>query len=326
MKAKTLITLVTFILIATLACTANADDKITPANQIVLIVDASGSMQNFPDVIRRAVSLIEAIQQRKFKRWESNRDIVTVISLDAAPESIWRGYAEDLKAVSAEFWSGQFTARRKNFGACTDIGVALQQAVKLFADRPGFSFSRYIFAWTDGVSEPTLSARGGRFRCARKSDEPPENVPWAALKNVGVSVYDVNPTVKWAWRKALTQHGLEQSFSLFTPEESESMPVEAPGAASLSPDEILRQHHKARTEVKGFFHALATIGAWIVGGIILLIAGVLLNVRFRSHRGRRREGPSPSGARRVNGPVPPLNIGLSNRPNGSASTSGMGRT
>ena len=62
------------------------------ANHLVVMIDASGSYKaRQSEAVDRAIAILEGMSQTKLKRWESTSDKISIISLDASPDTIWQG-------------------------------------------------------------------------------------------------------------------------------------------------------------------------------------------------------------------------------------------
>ncbi len=276
---------------------------IQPRNEIVIIVDASGSFSSRQaEAVERTVELLDGIAGQELRRWEENRDRVVIISLDALPEVVWSGSLRDLKAAETTSWAERFRART-DYANCTDVGAAFRLATN-YLDGDPREVSRYLFAFSDMINEPpTTSIR--QCRPAQIPSPPPEDFPWDVLRGVAVNIFWVPADQKLIWTRVAEQHGLKGAFAMFTSSESEVVPIMAPAPAQLA-TEIIEEHRQETTQrAKTFGKRIFTWAGWGVGFIFLLLAlailGAFLSSRIRSNR---RE---VAVSRRVNRPVPPLN-------------------
>lgn len=281
-------------------------------NEIVIIPDASGSFRNRQEeAIKRSVELLEDIAKQKLHRWEDNKDRVVIISLDALPEVVWAGSLRDLKTASSKSWADRFRART-DYASCTDVGAAFNLATH-YLDGSPMEVNRHLFVFSDLINEPpTKSIR--HCQPAHHPSPPPDDFPWEKLQGVTVNIFWVPVDQKLTWSKAAEQHGLKDSFALFTPSESSVTPILPPEPAHLAPKVIEEQRQKTAQQVKDFGGKILKWAGLGLGLIFFLIVLAILGTILLSRSRSNRRIAEPQVDRRVIGPVPPLNLAGRQRP------------
>jgi len=291
--------------VTVLACipwtvSAAAETRPEPRNQVVIILDASGSFsERAMEALERATRLLDDISETKVKRWETDPDFITIISLDASPDVIWNGTLRDLKKMDAKEWTNRFKAR-KDYAHCTDVTAAFRLAAKALDGDPKYT-DKYLFAFTDLVHEPpTRSIR----RCKRPQNPsgPPADFPWEALKGVHVSVLWLPPEQKHAWRAEVEAHGLADVFGLYTESESADVKLLPPPRPQekVTEKERVQRREEAMTKVKEWAGQVGIFVAWVAGVLVLLLAAGLIRRRFRRQAPRMRPD--------ARNPIPPLRL------------------
>jgi hypothetical protein len=268
-----------------------------PINKVVIIIDASISYRKRQaEAVARVEKLLEEVSHVKLKRWEKSLDEISIISLDAMPEVIWRGTLKELKESDPSAWAARFQAR-SDYANCTSVGEAFRLAARTL-DGDSRYVQKYLLAFTDLVDEPpTKSIRS----CAPPSrpSGPPAEMPWESLRDISVSVFWVPAEQKLAWQKAVADQGLVSSFNLYTNSESGQVKISPPPRAQVKMSEGEREQAREETKSRTLFW-LGVIAAVVVAifGIFILLAVLA---------GRRRS--PPSGARALPGAPGPGAVG-----------------
>lgn len=258
-------------------CTAQGG-KVDVANNLVVMVDASGSYKaRQAEAIDRAVTLLDGMSKTKLKRWESQSDKIFIISLDASPDTIWQGSLKELKAKSPSFWKERFISR-SDYASCTDVSSAFRIAAKHLEGDSRY-ISKYLFVFSDMLHEPPTN---NMRSCQSPVKVSPEDFPWASLGDVSVSVFWMPPDQKLLWRKAVQERGLDANFALYTTSESATVSIPTPPRPQEKVTEADRNAQQGQiksTVMGGLFWLAITILA-----IILLITAGLM---FQRYRGRQ---------------------------------------
>ncbi len=288
------------------ACTAGRS-RVEPANQIVVLIDGSGSYRaRQDDALARTVSLLDRIAERTFHRWERGNDKITLVSLDAMPAVLWEGTLKDLKAGDRTAWSARFRART-DYAACTDVAAAFQLAADRLVGDPRY-ISKYLFVFSDLIDEPpTTSIR----RCNRPHATPSEHFPWDSLLDVAVTVFWMPPEQKLVWQRAVSEHGLEKSFALYTTSESGEIETLAPPPARATQTE---EDQQAVREWFGHVaHGTLSMAGIVFAAIAVVTATASALVVIASRRRRRQRRAYVGSARPRSMPqrVPPSRAAVS---------------
>lgn len=269
-----------------------------PYNQIVILIDASGSYRDRQEAaVERTLGLVDGLAATELQRWEDGADEVTIISVDAMPQAIWSGTVQELKTTLEDdsvTWADRFRARRE-YRHCTDVEAALNLAVQRLDGDPLY-VDRYLFIFSDLVHEPpTTSIR--RCEEAETPSPPPAGFPIERLENVTVAAFWVPADQVFAWRTTLTELGLEDTFLLYTEAESDSAQISPPPRAELAPEVVeeigAENRAKLRSIVGGLWKPALVVAGVIVG--LVFVAGAM-GRRQRNRRPARRPGP-PRGRR-----------------------------
>lgn len=276
---------------------AIAASRADSSNRVVIMIDGSGSYKSRQgDAVTRSIKLLDAMAQAKLHRWEPVSDQITIISLDAVPEVLWRGTLKELKTLDRTAWTARFQARR-DYASCTDVGTAFKLATQhLKGDSR--SVAKYLFAFTDLINEPPTTS----IRSCRKPlspSIPPGDFPWNDLTDVSVSVFWVPAEQKLAWSRLVEEHGLGTTFALYSLSESSEVNVAAPARAKVELTDAERKAEKER--YIGFGSSLLTVMGSILLLVLLLPVIAVVTSRFR----RSRSVTVPSQFRST---VPPLNL------------------
>lgn len=263
-----------------------------PVNQIVVMVDASGSYRaRQAEAVARAIDLLARVAETQLRRWDAGADQIAVVSLDALPEVLWKGNLRDLQAVGAEQWKARFQGRT-DYAHCTDVSAGLRVALRFLDGDPRYT-TRYLFTFSDLLHEPPTQS----LRACRKPVALPGDVPWEALEDVQVHALWVPPDQKLVWTRAAQEHGHGQ-FQLYTPSESDQVTITPPPRAELDP--ATREERRQETRDQAL-RGLGTAGGYLVnamigiGGLFGLLLVIALAVsRFRRRRRQPVRRPAPS--------------------------------
>lgn len=275
-----------------------------PFNQIVIMIDSSSSYRSRQvEAIAKAAALLESLAQTKVRRWEETTDRITLISLDAVPEVIWQGSLVELKKLNTSDWVKRFNART-DYAACTDVAAAFRLADGYLNGDQRY-VDKYLFVFSDLVAEPpTNSIR----TCQRPTHPslPSDDFAWDALQNVSVSIFWVPPDQKLAWQRAVADHSLSTTFSLYTTAESSQVKIQPPSRATF------KESDEERTAKRDNLLSWA----WRVSIILatLLVALILSIILFRV---RRKASLTP-----LRSPVPGRPLSQGTRRRGQSSPAG----
>lgn len=282
------------------------DPRPEPSNRLVAIVDGSGSYKRrIGEAIDRIVALLNGMAETKVHRWEANLDRVTLISLDAMPTVLWEGTIPQLKTLDHTAWAKRFQART-DYAGCTDVGEAFRLAGRAL-EGDGRYVGKYLWVFSDLIDEPpTTSVQ----KCVppKLPSLPPANFPWDSLADVSVAVFWLPPNQALAWKRAVTEHGLETSFRLHTDSESGAVEIAPPPRPTVVLTES--EQAQARQEVKdAVAYGLTWIlkaGAFVAGVPVAVILLIVLVARRRARVRLAQRGqssvsprPMPPGARPV---------------------------
>lgn len=230
-----------------------------PVNKVVIIIDGSGSYKNRQtQAITRAVALLEEMSQAKVRRWEQS-DEITVISLDAMPDVIFQGSLTDLKKETPAAWVERFKAR-SDYLRHTDITGAFNLALRRLEGDSRY-VTKYIIAFTDLIHDPIR----GPAPKKGKPVPPPEDFPFAELEDVAVAVLWCPYKQRESWEPFLQEHGLEDSFHIYTNSES--------GAIKLSPPPKARVKREAG-ELESQRQWLLAKVTWLAQAMVYMVAAI----------------------------------------------------
>ena len=269
-------------LLILLSASAWAEKRPEPFNKLVIIVDNSGSFsEKQSEAIDRTIALLDALSSRKLHRWEKDKanDEITLISLDAIPEVIWRGSLPELKILGSDFWTARFKSRT-DYSGCTDVTGAFRLAAKRLDGNPRY-VRKYLFVFSDLVHQPPTDSI---YKPGKPSRLPGDDFPWEVLRDISVSVLWVPGDQKLAWRRAVEQHGLESSFALYTTSESSEVEIKPPPRAELE---------LTKAELKADRQRYIGYGKKLAGGLgIILLVFILAVSAIAFGLSRYRRGPS----------------------------------
>ncbi len=284
-----------------LAMSASAQAAETPFNRVVVMVDASGSYKaRQAEAVAKAAVLLQGLAERKHKRWEK-ADEILIISLDAAPEVIWRGTPAELAATDRNEWIARFRGR-SDYAACTDVAAGLNLAARELNAAPAAT-ARYLFAFSDLLDERPVQ---GVSTCAPPRATPGDDVAWDMLEQIKIAAFWLPANQKMAWDAAMKAHGLT-SYRLLSTSESGVNRIDIPEPAKHEVTDEERAH--SRGVLAGAAKSIGLFLASLVGLIALCAAGLA----FVARRRRPRRSPIAStmvGPRGVpvRGPVAPMRI------------------
>jgi len=269
-----------------------------PSNRIVVIIDGSGSYKKrIAEAVERVAKLLETMAQTKVHRWETSADRVVLISLDAMPTVLWQGTFAELKSLDRSAWTKRFQART-DYASCTDVGEAVQLAVKSL-DGDSRYVGKYLWIFSDLIDEPPTTSVS-KCRPPRLPSLPAEGFPWESLIDVSVSVFWVPANQALAWKRLVGEHGLEDSFRLYTDSESAAAEIAPPPRRTITMTEA-----EAATARQELSDSLASGGRWVLKLAVVALLGVsafgamLFLVARRATRARptppRIASPRPGG-------------------------------
>lgn len=264
-----------------------------PSNRIAILVDASGSYRaRQAEAVERATQLIGDIAGERVDRWDRGLDQISVISLDAMPEEIFRGSVRELKAQDREAWTRRFH-KRTDYAQCTDVTRAFQVAVRFLDEGDTRYTTRYLYAFSDLRHEPPLST----MRACSKPAAVPSDFPWEELRGVAAHVLWMPADQKLAWQRMVEAHDTGV-FHLYTDSESEVVHLTRPRTAVLS-REVLAEEHAADRERYGSMlgsagRLLLWAGATVLGFALLGILAAGLR-RWQRRRQLRASGSCQTG-------------------------------
>lgn len=246
---------------AAVLAASSAEAMTQPQVRVAVILDGSGSFRaRRQEAVTRASRMLDELAKTKLHRWESGRDEIAVISLDAIPDVLWRGDLRALKQVTANAWAERFAARQELAG-CTDVTTAFRMAEDFLGEGDG-PVRKYLFVFSDLVSEPPT---GSVRSCKPARNLPDEDFPWEQLSDVSVSVFWMPADQKLRWKRTVKEHDLAGSFKLFATGESSVVEVKAPPR----PKAVVTQEEK--DEAAGKLRGIA----WGIGkgmGYLVLFA------------------------------------------------------
>jgi len=267
-----------------------------PSNQVVVILDGSGSYYHRQqEALTKVISLLDSMTQTKLHRWETGTDQITIIGLDAMPDVLWEGSLQMLKSMDSKEFASRFQSR-SDLSSCTDVKAAFQLATLKLGGDPRYT-SKYLLIFSDLIHEPPTTSVGV---CQRATGSPPEDFPWEALRDVSVSAFWVPPNQKLLWRRAADQHGLASNFQIYTSSESSKVKIAPPPRPTLK---ITEQDRKIQRDQ--LTRSATGIGKWIlfVVALILLFPLMMITInRLRQRRGQQVITHTPRIVRPI--PVP----------------------
>lgn len=287
-----------------LAIVQPAEARDRPFNRIAIMVDASGSYQERQaEAIEKANILLGGMAERRVKRWDKPDEII-IISLDAAPEVIWRGTPEKLAETDRNEWVARFKGRA-DYAACTDVARGLNLAAQELNAGTPLPTNRFLFAFSDLVDEQPVQ---GVSKCAAPRSVPEQDIAWEELKPLRIAVFWLPANQKMAWDGAMKGHGLN-AYRLFSISESAVNRIDLPEPAKreVTPE----QKQQSRDVLLGWAGTIGSMLLYLTIGIIAV--ALLIGLALYGRRGRRPPPrPTPPATGRagvaVRGPVPPLRI------------------
>jgi hypothetical protein len=285
---------------ATMAVSAPSVAESAPFNRVVIVVDASGSYKaRQPDAIAKAGELLAGLSERKQKRWD-RPDEVLIVSLDAAPEVIWKGTPAELAAANRADWIARFRGR-SDFAKCTDVAAALNLAADELHKAPAAT-AQYLYVFSDLVDERPLD---GPSACAAPRQTPGDDVAWDRLEAIRIAAFWLPASQKMAWDEAMKSHGLT-SYRLLSTSESGVNRIEIPEPAKREVTSAERQ--QGRDTLVGVAQLAGTIA--VAGLGLVLLAALASSAIARRRRPTSPRAPASGGSRSiaVRGPVAPMRI------------------
>lgn len=254
-----------------------------PCNKVAVIIDGSGSYKNRqPQAVARAVALLEEMARTKVRRWEKD-DEITLISLDAMPDVIFKGSLQDLKATTADVWVNRFKAR-SDYVKHTDLVAAFSLASRRLEGDPRY-VGKYILAFTDLIHDPIQGPAPKKGKPA----PPPEDFPFADLEDTSITVLWCPFAQKQAWLPVLQQYGLGESFQIYTTSESAEVKTTPPPKAKVKRPE--GELAAKRQQVRSWFSVLGWCMGTVAASIFILPIAGLLWRRFKGPRPPRSGNP-----------------------------------
>lgn len=284
-----------------LAMSASANAAETPFNRVAVMVDASGSYKaRQPEAVAKAALLLDGLAERKRKRWEK-ADEILIISLDAAPEVIWRGTPAELAATDRNEWIARFRGR-SDYAGCTDVTAGLNLAATELNAAPTATV-RYLFAFSDLLDERPVQ---GASTCAPPRATPGDDLAWDTLEQIKIAAFWLPANQKMAWDAAMKAHGLT-SYRLLSTSESGVNRIDIPEPAKHEVTDEERAHSR------GVLAGAAKSFGLLIVSLVVLIALCAAGLAFVARRRRRLRSPiaaTMTGPRSVTvrGPVAPMRI------------------
>jgi len=269
---------------------AFAKAESNPFNRLVVIVDGSGSYAGRqPSAIEKVQILLEKMAETKLRRWEGTGDEISIISLDAIPEVIWRGNLRQLQEEEAPRWTERFKARQ-DYARCTDLIAAFRLVAREFERAPEPA-GRYLIAFTDLQDEPPTSSPS---TCKPAGPAgPPAGFPWDGLRAASVAVFWVPIAQKLAWARAIAGQGGDLQIALYSESESGSVEIIAPPKARrvMTEKEQSSKREQLASLARLLGGSVLRVGLYGVG-LLLALGGVSAVggwfVRRRSKWGRKK--------------------------------------
>lgn len=192
------------VLAVTIAAPSAEAAEPVPKNQIVVMVDGSGSFgSRRMKALEQTRRLLEKLKEHRRDDWQEPREYIAVISIDALPEVLWAGTPKQLQNVEPGQWKTRFEAR-SDYAGCTDVQRAFEEAVK-HLDGESSTTSKYLFVFSDLVHEPPAD-RMNRCEDADFPSTPAEAFPYDALNGVSVSMFWLPRDQKLVWSRAFDEH------------------------------------------------------------------------------------------------------------------------
>lgn len=261
------------------ARSALAEQTARPGNRTALIIDLSGTFRNrVAKAVQQAQSLLAAMGEIQLKRYERDRDKVTLVALDAFPEVIWEGGLSDLGGLTPERLA-ELVAARADYRHCTDVARSFSVAADALGSDP--ASVRYFFVFSDLIDEPATDTLA-KCQSVKRPSPPPAEMPWDRMEGASVSVFWVPAVQKLVWQREVEALGLAKSFRVFTESESVSPTLVPPPRPTIAVNE--EERSEARSAVWGWVKALIVAAGILMGSAVV---GVIVLARIT--RGRRKK-------------------------------------
>ncbi|MDO9632977.1 MAG: hypothetical protein Q7I92_13850 [Humidesulfovibrio sp.] len=252
------------------------------ASQKVLVeVDAAGSYKSRQaEALERASALLEAMAARNTRRFDSGKEVISIVALDAMPEVIWQGTRKALKADRSS-WHDKFRSRGQ-LAACTDVTAGFRLAAQLLEGDPRYT-AKYVVAFTDMIHEPPL---GSLSACAKARPEPGPDFPWQELRGASITILWAPGSQKLVWTRAAKANGMEEILKIYTEGESALADLPDPRLpeVQLTEAERLARQNEMREMLKTGGRLFGWGAATVVASALCL---GLLAVLVRWWRSRR---------------------------------------
>ena len=275
-------TLIRFALVAVLALTllmvgCGASEDREGSNRVVLLLDDSGTYRSRQtEAIDEAMAYLEKMSHAELRRWEYSSDKIAVISIDAMPDVLWEGNADDLKKQNRDTWVKRFNSRQ-DYGACTDVAGAFRLAAK-YLDGDARTTSKYVVVFSDLIEE---LPGGSASDCPTKRYKPAENFPWEALRGAGITVLWIPAAQRLIWQRAASENNV--AMRVYTESEAGTAELQPPPKKIVEPTEA--EQKRAQAEVVGFFSRTLKILLMIPLGLATLVGMLLVGVWARRRFG-----------------------------------------
>ena len=283
-------------LLFTMIITARVSAETPQAkNQIVILNDGTISYEKRQkEAIEQITKLLTEFSKIEMERWEEAEDEITIISIDAIPEVIWRGSLEELKATEKKHWEEVFKSR-SDYKKCTDITGAFNLATQYLNGDPLYT-SRYLFAFTDLKHDPPKSKIS---KCHPTNNAPSNNFPWKKFEGVRVNIYWVPPNQKLLWKREVEKQNLSNTFHLFS-SESAIAPIKSPPRAEVALGVTEKEQEEQKEKIKNIG---STVFEWLkILALIVVALSIIIIIVTRLLRRRSPQTPQPP--RQSGRPVP----------------------
>lgn len=264
---------------SSLACGVRHADP--PSNATAVMLDLSGTFKNRAGAaLEQTEKLLDGMADTKLRRWEKDRDSISIVALDAQPAVLWSGTLRALAELKDSGTLAALIAGRADYAQCTDIAAGFSVAAAALAD--GSATNKYLFVFSDLVSEPPQTSLA---RCApgRHPSPPPDDFDWSSLAEVSTDVFWVPPAQAFPWKQAITAQGLS-NIRIHTPSESERAVLNPPPRPKRQIGPIETQ--AARSQI--------TTGLFLAGIALIVVLAVAVGAVMLARRGR----PARLGTRR----------------------------
>jgi von Willebrand factor type A domain len=274
-----------------LACSAinagcGAERPPVPQNRTVIMIDTSSTYRKrVGEAAAKAAALLQEIGKTKLQRWEKATDQISIITIDAMPDVLWEGTLKDLQAFDRQALTRRLAART-DYAGCTDVGAAFTQAVARLSGDPR-SVHKYLLIFSDLIDEPpTTNSR--TCRPPQRPSLPPAAMPWDSLRDVSTLAFWLPANQKLAWRRAIAEAGLDESFHLYAESDSQNVDIPVPARPKM----VVSEADKAATResIAGTASSVLTVlGAVALAALgLAILVGIGLALALRGRRRRRR--------------------------------------